>query len=224
MNNSQTKYLNYLADYIKGNIKELKLKQEIEQELKNNEELRLEYENLRAIFSELEKSKAFNPPEYYFNNFLIRLNKKLGNTIIYKIKKFIFNWKFAISFSIIILIILFYQLIINTFQNKNIIQITLNDTSIKKMTEQTLDTSITNNEDVIDNEEPSTDFKTKKIDDKKVNKISSENFYNENIMEFLGDEEFIESHDVDSDLENEFEKLPQNEQQQILEKLENLKI
>lgn len=66
-----------LPDYINGQIRDQKLISEIETEIANNPDFKLEYENLKNTFSFLEKTNFEEPSEAYFNNLLPNIRAKL---------------------------------------------------------------------------------------------------------------------------------------------------
>ncbi len=61
MSEAEIKYLEYLPEYIQGNISDEELKKEIEKELKTNEKLKEEYEKLKTIFPNLRKQMPLAP-------------------------------------------------------------------------------------------------------------------------------------------------------------------
>lgn len=66
-----------LPDYINGQLKDHKLIVKIENEIANNPDFEIEYENLKNTFSFLEKTNFEEPSEAYFNNLLPNINAKL---------------------------------------------------------------------------------------------------------------------------------------------------
>lgn len=71
-------YLKYsLPDYIAKKMEDKELESEIESRLKTDFSLKEEYESIKKTFNFLDKSDFENPPEYYFNNLPLKINKRL---------------------------------------------------------------------------------------------------------------------------------------------------
>lgn len=66
-----------LPDYINGQLNDKKLIAEIENEISNNPDFKVEYENLKSTFLFLEKTNFEEPSEAYFNNLLPNIHAKL---------------------------------------------------------------------------------------------------------------------------------------------------
>lgn len=224
MSESEIKYLEYLPEYIQGNISDEELKKEIEKELKTNEKLKEEYEKFKTIFSEFEETNAFNPPENYFNSLLPRINERIDKSVLRKLKQLIINWKFAISLALLILLFISYKLINNSNDNHTI-EITLSDSSVLTEKEPIFDTSVVNNEIKIENYETLGNLKEKYLKNINTNKvIETEKINESNQIEFFEEDDIIDTYEEYFDPEYEFRKLPYDEQQKVLENFENLKI
>lgn len=223
MSEIKNKYIELIPDYINGNIQDENLKREIEKELEHNKELREEYDKIKDIFTKIRETEAFYPPDNYFNSILTRINAKLEKKYFSRFKKFIFNWKFAISFGLIILAILFYKPIANYFEKEvTVKQISKDSNSIAKneqLTDSTTNTEIKPNIEVNENKK---NISLQKTFIKKIN--LNENGNEIAIIENFNEEEINEEFQDYFDFESEFENLPKEEQQKILENLENLKI
>lgn len=223
MSDSKNKYIELIPDYINGNIQDKNLIKEIEKELEHNKELSEEYAKIKDIFAKIRDTEAFSPPENYFNNILPRINSKLEKQHFSKFKKFIFNWKLAISFGLIILVILLYKPIANYFEGEvTVKQIPKDSNFIAKseyITDSTANTKINTNIEVNENK---TNISVQKTFIKQIN--LNENGNETVIIENFNEEEINEEFQDYFDFESEFENLPKDEQQKILENFENLKI
>ncbi len=217
----ELKYLNELPDYIKGNIKDTELKEEIEKELKVNDELNNEYLKLKLIFSKLENTEIFNAPDNYFNNFLPKLNERLDNRLFIRLRKIIFNWKFAISLAVIALVFILYKPIANYFVKEEVI-VKLSDSTFISSNDLFLDTTI--NKIETKTEEFDQEIKIKQTYKYPSNetKFIETNNGNE-VIEFFEEDE-TEIYQEYFDFEDEFEKLPPEEQKLFLENFEKIKI
>ncbi len=69
-----------LPDFIKGEVTDMKLKSDIENEILNSSDFRNEYELMRKTLGFLDVSSLESPDELYFTNLSVRINERLNNT------------------------------------------------------------------------------------------------------------------------------------------------
>jgi hypothetical protein len=102
-----------LPDYIEGRIEDTALKRRIEDELNVNEAFRAEYEEMKSAFAFLGNTELEAPPTGYFNNLLPKINERIsareeaqGETILQKILSY---WKVLIPVLPLVLIFIVYK-------------------------------------------------------------------------------------------------------------------
>ena len=79
-NNTNNEDLIYsLPDYITGKLNDEGIKFRIEEEIRDNNGFRQEYELLRETYSSLKNLEFSEPPAHYFNNLIPRLNQRIEN-------------------------------------------------------------------------------------------------------------------------------------------------
>ena len=69
--------LHSLVDFADGKELEDGLKREIEKRIANDESFRSQYDEIRKTLNFLSEAKFSEPPEHYFNNLPVRINKRL---------------------------------------------------------------------------------------------------------------------------------------------------
>ena len=219
-----------LPDYITGKLNDEGIKFRIEEEIRNNNGFRQEYELLKETYSSLKNLEFSEPPSHYFNNLIPRLNQRIENE-----SKFSFAhlfrlanlFKYALPAVTVVCVI-----VLITFTNKSnkdenmFIQ---SDNTISDIMKGSLDTAMAVNteigdsaldeNDAVDNTADNTTQVSKvtyfKIADNSTFEISPNSA---NIEDLL-----TESEDADNDdafmYENEFTNLSKTEQSDIINKL-----
>ena len=113
--------LHNLPDYIAGNLDDEGLKDRITTEINSNPVFRAEYESMKSTFAFLGENSLSEPPEFYFNNLVPTINKRIDAIEASRDNVFTekFGWlvnvlKFAIPALILVLGYLLYTEITST--------------------------------------------------------------------------------------------------------------
>lgn len=102
-----------LPDYIEGKIEDNSLKKRIEEELNTNDMFRAEYEEMKSAFSFLGSTELEAPPAAYFNNLLPKINERISARDETKeesvLQKILSYWKILIPVLPLVLIFILYK-------------------------------------------------------------------------------------------------------------------
>jgi hypothetical protein len=231
--------LENLPDYINGKMEDEELKKAISSEISGNPGFKNEFDSLKSAFKSLNSFKFSEPPDYYFNNLLPRINGKINvesQSFIFK-KSFTAIWKFALPVTAVILMFIGYKTFFsnNDIMNnvKNDSQIVLNndfqnkiknDDSINKI-EEDLSSSKTENkdEDVFSNMTKSYFSRQNVHGNNNLTNAEENNNPAIDISENTPDDDVFFSNDDEPNIEQEFDKLNSDEQNKILSEIKNSK-
>jgi len=219
-----------LPDYIAGKINDKGIQNKIEEEIRNNDGFRQEYELLKETYSSLKNLEFSEPPAHYFNNLIPRLNQRIENE-----NKFSFAhlfrlanlFKYALPAVTVVCVILLITFTNKSNKDENMfIQ---SDNTITEIMKGSIDSTAavdTGTGDTVIEENDvnnNTDYNTAQIN--KVQGIRKT--YNNTVETSPGsaniEDLLTESDDNDNDdafmYENEFTTLSKTEQSDIINKL-----
>lgn len=209
-----------LPDYINGQLKDQKLIVEIENEIANNPDFKIEYENLKNTFSFLEKTNFEEPSEAYFNNLLPNIHSKLDE----KKGKRSFNIMDylapSLKYVLPVICVMFVVYIYTT--NSSIEQVaTINQPETTIVNETTSTTPNITNNDVnstgVNENEPVNEVQTENT------VVTTETITDENLSQI--ESEFIATDNAFSTDENiyeiQYEGLSSEDEDEILNNLKN---
>lgn len=173
--NNITKYskedlLNYLPDFISGDISDISLNEELIRVIQSDMDFKKEYDTIKMSLNFLKNSDLEEPDNVYFNNLSVRINQRIDSESVRAIESgsapgFSRFWKFIIPALTVILVFLY----INFFQDNNL---KMNaDSENNKVTKNTgSDNNINDNknESVLNQDAPLKIIEDKKFDEQKV--------------------------------------------------------
>lgn len=139
-----------LPDYISGRIDDQNLLREIESEIINNPEFKIELDELKSTMNFLNSAELESPDEIYFNNLPVKINERLLQEGSYWHKLGAF-WKILIpAISVLIIAVILYNVstnepvIVATTENENNITVTAeNKDAVAKNEIQTKQNNLT---------------------------------------------------------------------------------
>ena len=233
--------LSYLIpDYINGNIDDKEVLSVIENEININPEFKKIYENFRNTLNFIHSVNVSEPPDYYFNTILPRINNRIdarsksGFSLISYLRNIRSHWKYLIPALPVILILLIYRIsfykITNiadsseNYSNKN----TENGVIMNK--DMNDNSHVNESEDIVqrDNDQSNSEINTfNTLKSKKVKNNEQNKFNNieENIIENSEETDFFSKDEEElNNLENEFLELNEESQIEILNNLKHEKL
>lgn len=240
MGYTKEELLENLPDYVNNKIDDGKLSEAIEYEILSNTDFKKEYDSVSSTLNSFNKIEFSEPPDNYFNTLLPKINERIydkrGKFII--IKKFSTLWKYAIPVAAIILFFIGYKTIfrnndyINNLNNDSHIVLNdfnysnekRNDSSVNSEEKATMENTviIEENSEVTNEIKKSGNYQKTGLE--KINSSKIE----ENINAFLDltenstDEEvFFTNDDDDANIEQDFEKMNKEEQNELISKIKN---
>jgi hypothetical protein len=219
-----------LPDYITGKLNDKGIKFRIEEEIRNNNGFRQEYELLKETYTSLKNLEFSEPPAHYFNNLIPRLNQRIENE-----SKFSFVhlfrlanlFKYALPAVTVVCVILLITFTNKSNKDENMF--VQSDNTISEIMKGSIDSTMAVNKetgdsanevnDAVDNTADNTTLVSKVTYIKKTNINTVDISPNSvNIEDLL-----TESDDADNDdaymYENEFTTLSKTEQSDIINKL-----
>jgi hypothetical protein len=227
--------LENLPDYINGRIENSELKNAINSEISSNSEFKKEFESLNNTFKSINNFSFTEPPDYYFNNLLPRINDRIytaSKSNNFK-KSFSAIWKFGLPVTAVILMFIGYK----TFYNNNEYIKNINSNSQIEITND-YQSKIKNDDSVVKNDtEVSTSetesanengnfisnttksFYTKQNTYDRIINTEENNIIAIDITDNTPDDDVFFSNDEESNIEQEFEKLNSDEQNKILSEI-----
>jgi hypothetical protein len=213
---------NELPDFINGKVIDEKIKEEIVFLLKTDEEFKKYYDELSSSINFLSKAELNSPPDFYFNNLSAKINRKISSPEYKKVKpswKKIFQYIAPAAAIVLIFIFLFFnnrdEANLDLRSNDNI------EIETEKITEQKFEENKSNEAgqdmEIIKNDDREI-RNSNSVVNRKSGNIASENLNNINIVEAENETGFYPIIDLDDNylIEDEFESLPPNQQQEIL--------
>lgn len=223
-----------LPDYITDKLNDEGIKFRIEEEIRNNNVFRQEYELLKETYSSLKNLEFSEPPAHYFNNLIPRLNQRIENE-----DKFSFAHLFRLAnlfkYALPAVTVVFIIVII-TFTNKSnkdenmFVQ---SDNTITKIMKEPADTIMaikteTGDSAVEENNAVNSNDINNAVNNKQISKVNYTNQTNKtgvenktssvNIEDLFTETDENETEDVFM-YENEFTTLSKSEQSDIINKL-----
>lgn len=212
-----------LPDYIQGKIIDKKIIKSIEEEIRDNEDFRNEYETLKAFLKSDISLQEEEAPNGYYNNLLPQILDKLEkrNRVESFYKKYIFNWKLATVFSIFILVIIFYKNI--DFSGNSI------ENNFPSGLNEIITTQDSNGFSNANDNTLISDNSTNQISDSSMsvkNNITKSSFHKSKINkteETLDPQESLYINENDESIIDIIENTPDNEVNNLIEKINNIK-
>ena len=221
-----------LPDYIEGKIDNPGLEKKILNEINTNPEFRKEYEDLKNSFTFLENTELSEPPDHYFSTLLPKINAKLDknrNTSEISIWEKIFSyWKFAIPLVPIVLIFMIFKFDIFSPEKNLKVEENSNNVIIKEKTND----EIEENKDIAVVQEDSSDESVKTIKEKKYenthdytyednisSKETPESDNSSTLNKYLDETGTYYEDNADHTLEEDFNSLDKEQQDEIILKL-----
>lgn len=218
-----------LPDFIAGRIEDKELTKRIENKISSSSEFREEYESLARTYSEIIDMKFSEPPEHYFTNLLPRINKRLEQESGAKRSfRLSYIFRYAIPAVSVVLVILIITLSDKNGNNDMLqkhhdsVPVNINEnlnTEIDKSTDAGQEVLTVGTENTQTKDEKQVQNTVKNLT-QKVNVQSNEN--TGNLVELLSYTDEQEETDDDYFYDPDFTELTQNEQAEILNKLENI--
>jgi len=225
--------LESLPDYINNTLDDKGLKKAIQMEIDTNPDFNKEFDSVYSTIKNVNRFSFTEPPESYFNSLLTIINEK-----IYKksdafsfFKSFSTLWKLAIPIVTIIIFFISYKTFFKTneYTNRSVI-----DTQIVTENKYLISPvdSITSQEYFFDTKEykESTDYSTANKNQRYIESVKKENSYylsNDNrnsiydLTESIQEDDIFFSTEDEGNIEQEFDKLSVEEQNNIISKIKN---
>jgi hypothetical protein len=228
-----------LPDYINNGIDDDELKEAIRIEIETNQDFKKEYDIISTTLKTVNNFSFSEPPENYFNSLLPRINEKIhkNSETFSFLKNLSILWKFAIPVVTILSFFISYK----TFFNSNEYTNKLNDNNVVLNTDtqkniKTNDTELTNKEELT-SEELENYLKSEEISSDNARSYylkhyvsdSKSNFANKdenidvslNLSDNIPDEEVFYSTEDEENVEQEFDRLNTEEQNNIISQIKN---
>jgi hypothetical protein len=241
MGYTKEELLENLPDYVNNQIDDSKLKEAIKFEISNNPDFKMEFELASSTLNSFNNIEFSEPPVNYFDTLLPKINERIYNKSdkFNFIKRFSTLWKYAIPVAAIIIFFIGYKTI---FRNNDYISNLNNDAHIvlkdfnhsdERKSDSSVKseekTTIDNSANVEDNNEAIGDIKKvrnyKRTKSEKINYTKKEELINSflDISENSPDEEVFFSNDDDenANIEQDFDKMNKEEQNNLVSKIKN---
>lgn len=231
--------LENLPDYINNKIEDNKLKDAISAEISVNPDFRKEYDLISITLRSVNSIEFTEPPANYFNSLLPRINERMTS----KSGKFKFTksfstlWKYAVPIAAIIIFFIGYKTI---FRNNDYINDLVRDSQIvltefnysdEKKVESLVNPEENKTDLNVENKtEENTDvtYESKKTVNTKIQVSEKDLSKKEEIINaFLElsdnspEEDVFFSNDDDMNIEQDFEKMNKEEQNNLISKIKN---
>jgi hypothetical protein len=243
MNKEELKYK--IPDYIEGKILDEKVKQEIYILLRTDNEFRKQYEEIRSSVNFLNSAELDSPPEAYFTNLSARINTRLpANAFTGKTGSFFTNLPFWKKYLIPAIPVVIFVFLIFSYnpddpdfpaetaeQTEHVIEDPVNEFTTKDNSSD----EIINNKELIDNKNSSVERSSSFKNELSFSNITGDETYeieqlqkqDEYTTDELSDSGGLNDYDLilvmdeNYSVEDEFENLTPDAQEEILKNLSN---
>jgi hypothetical protein len=234
--------LENLPDYINNGIDDAELKEAIRIEIETNPDFKKEYDLFNSTLKTVNNFSFSEPPDNYFNSLLPRINEKIykNSETFSFLKNLSILWKFAIPVVTILSFFISYKTFFNSNEYANKLNDN-NDNNISLYTDtqkniKTNDTELTNKEELtseelenfLESEEISSDnirsyYSKHYVSDNKSNLMKNDENMDVsiNFSDNIPDEEVFYSTEDEENVEQEFDRLNTEEQNNIISKIKN---
>jgi len=230
--------LENLPDYVNNKIDDSKLREAIEYEISSNTDFKKEYDLISSTLNSFNNIEFSEPPDNYFNTLLPKINERIyfKSEKFNIIKRFSTLWKYAIPIAAIILFFIGYKTIfrnndyINTLNNDKQIVLKEFNYSDEKKSDSSLKseekTTTENKEYVEENTEATNEGKklrNKQTEPEKINSSKKEEVINAflELSDISPEEDVFFSNEDDLNIEQDFDKMNKEEQNELISKIKN---